>query len=1004
MMVFAFINFAFAKVWLLPDYQRNQFFSYRINNEDKTNIPPDDEVKFSCGNYSGMISLSALSEDMTCIEYFNGPEKCCKNWICNSSKYPYNDDLCAFEGKIGDKDSPTCLNKDGTSNYQKCICDTNKYPYTLSNCNKILSGLTCTDDLGKHYEKCVTDPCTEAQNNNLCKTCDYGCTTKHSDCNSCCIECSSCTPTKDCSSYALSSCPDNASCSYCNNGCDEAILWKIDSCDEGYTNKNTYCECNQQDCSAYTLTSKSDANAEYEDCIVGCGDSTPKYKFLKCKNGYELEGGVCVVTCEPNDCSTYTLTSKSDANAEYEQCIAGCGNNTPKYKFKKCKNGYELEGGVCVGTCEPNDCSGYNLNDCPTHAICDDCDLGCGSGYKYKITSCDNGFYKSGNTCECDPDYCDGYPLTSAPTINVASYDSCVPTCGGGVKYKVTKCNDGTFWNGSSCVTINGAIIFTINGSKDNTSLTMHLGDDSLYANIDWGDGNVETITTEGYNEHIYRYAGDYTVTITGNVPEFYVSIDKNNGWVAAHVTSILQLDLESVTDMTVAFSDQGNLVGAIPSFPPNLKYAGSAFAWCDGITSVPESLPESLIEAEAMFYNCSSLTALPRLPASLEISGRDGGSSSSSHYYYFRNGMFEGCSSAKGDIPQISHTKIKYGNRMFKGCSSLTGTISELPTTLTQADSMFEGCSGLTGSIPNIPSKVTKAHSMFRSCSGLTGAITSLPSGITDGRWMFEGCSGLTGAIPDFPTGLTMMNSMFKGCSNLTGPIPEFPSGLTSISNAFENCSNLEGSIPDIPSGVERGDEAFKNCSKLTGSTPRLPDNMTTATFMFSGCKNLNGTITNLPTALTDGTYMFNDCSGLTGSIPTLPSTLRESTYMFNNCSGLTGSIPTLPSTLTYCLNMFNNCSGLTGSIPTLPSNLSVAQNMFSGCSNLTGAIPTLPSGLNNATHMFKGAISLSGTAPTIPSSLDSSTCASSSTGKCYKTFQNTSVTNDGSWPTGAW
>ena len=109
------INSALGKVWLLPDYQRKQIYSHRINGEDKER-PNNGGGDFSCSNYAGMLDLSAISEDIVCTDYYYGPKTCCSNWICKSSSFPYTEELFRSEGKIPAE--PFCTSKDGTVTYQ----------------------------------------------------------------------------------------------------------------------------------------------------------------------------------------------------------------------------------------------------------------------------------------------------------------------------------------------------------------------------------------------------------------------------------------------------------------------------------------------------------------------------------------------------------------------------------------------------------------------------------------------------------------------------------------------------------------------------------------------------------------------------------------------------------------------------------------------------------------------------------------------------------------------
>ena len=250
MLVLAQIGFVNAKVWLLPDYQREQFFSHRVNGDDGDNTtPPSGEVEeeFSCSDYKGLLPESAIGDDMTCIDYFYGPKKCCQNWICKTSLFPETENSCHSEGKIPTGDH--CTNKDGTVKYQKCKCDTNLYPYILSNCEHILSGTSCSDDDGLHYQECIT-ACEKAEREGVTciSNCDYGCEESYPNCDECCVKCKTC-PRRDCTA-------------------------------EGYV-------------------ATKQPNVLYHEtdiCYLSCEDSTPYYKPIGCAaNYYNPNGSGCAV-------------------------------------------------------------------------------------------------------------------------------------------------------------------------------------------------------------------------------------------------------------------------------------------------------------------------------------------------------------------------------------------------------------------------------------------------------------------------------------------------------------------------------------------------------------------------------------------------------------------------------------------------------------------------------------------------------------------------------------
>ena len=141
---------AAAKVWLLPDYQAKQFYSNRTSSSKDTSSPSD-SGSVSCRTY-GMLSASELGNGMVCQNSSRIRDMVCYSDCSCAPEYQYTESSCRSAGKIAFGSS--CDGK-----YTKCICDTSLYPHTSSSCVPSLSGASCVDDSGTHYENCVTDPC-----------------------------------------------------------------------------------------------------------------------------------------------------------------------------------------------------------------------------------------------------------------------------------------------------------------------------------------------------------------------------------------------------------------------------------------------------------------------------------------------------------------------------------------------------------------------------------------------------------------------------------------------------------------------------------------------------------------------------------------------------------------------------------------------------------------------------------------------------------------------------
>lgn len=284
-----------AKVWLLPDYQRKQIYSNRVNEEITPSVDVEGE-EFSCSDYEGMVPLSEIGGDMECTEYYYGIETCCSDWACKASVYSYTQANCVSAGKLPDT-SQSCTNKDGTVVYKRCKCDTSKYPYTSSNCSYFLSGSTCKDAYGTHYAECI-NYCEKAKREGVCiSSCEWGCAKSYTNCSTCCIECKTCTK-KDCLSLGYeTSCPEYMKCEdTCTPGCgDNTTYYKVTgticddvcltSCMWGCANTHSYCgcciECNPcpvRNCEAegYSLECPK-GSVCYDICVKGCGTTSPIY-------------------------------------------------------------------------------------------------------------------------------------------------------------------------------------------------------------------------------------------------------------------------------------------------------------------------------------------------------------------------------------------------------------------------------------------------------------------------------------------------------------------------------------------------------------------------------------------------------------------------------------------------------------------------------------------------------------------------------------------------------
>ena len=190
------------------------------------------------------------------------------------------------------------------------------------------------------------------------------------------------------------------------------------------------------------------------------------------------------------------------------------------------------------------------------------------------------------------------------------------------------------------------------------------------------------------------------------------------------------------------------------------------------------------------LFYNCTSLTEAPELPAT-----------TLAEFCYKE--MFSGCTSLT-EAPMLPATTLVdscYRN-MFYGCTSLI-TAPELPaTTLAQYCyvCMFEDCTSLI-TAPALPATTLARHcygNMLRGCTSLTTAPALPATTLAYGCYvdMFHDCTSLTTA-PSLPA-TTLTNycygGLFMNCTSLT-TAPDLPATNLAANcyvEMFSGCTNL--------------------------------------------------------------------------------------------------------------------------------------------------------------------------------------------------------------------
>ena len=401
--------------------------------------------------------------------------------------------------------------------------------------------------------------------------------------------------------------------------------------------------------------------------------------------------------------------------------------------------------------------------------------------------------------------------------------------------------------------------------TSDTSSFTL-LSSGIVNYEVDWGDGTVETLTTNNPT-HTYSSAGEYTIKITpaeGSTyrPDFdnaisdtsIASVSGTGGsqlgtrlersWYgASNMTSFsADIDTSGVTNFRDAWRDCSSLT----SFPLLNTSNGIDFdnAWynCSGLTSFPLLNTSNGIDFKSAWINCSGLTSFPQLDTS---SGTD----------FFAT--WQNCTGLT-TFPSINTSSVTNFGRAWYGCSGIT-TFPQLDTSNgIDFGQAWRDCSSLT-SFPLLnTSSGTSFTRAWRNCSGLTSFPLLITSSGTNFSFAWSGCTGIT-TFPLIDTSsATSVEQAWNDCrnlvefpaldfSNVTGSfrrtwyfctsLTTFPANMfdnigttssTGFQDAFRSCDLTAQSIENIlvsldtcgASNIELGINAGNNASKSTWST----------------------------------------------------------------------------------------------------------------------------------------------------------------------------------------
>ena len=247
-----------------------------------------------------------------------------------------------------------------------------------------------------------------------------------------------------------------------------------------------------------------------------------------------------------------------------------------------------------------------------------------------------------------------------------------------------------------------------------------------------------------------------------------------------------------------------------------NVKDAGNAFRWCEGLKTV-SNLPNSLERTGSMFRFCSSLESVTNIPTNV---------TDVIEMFY---------QSAIREVPPFPSNYTGNFEGVFCNCGNLIEA-PIIPDGVTSMANCFMNCRNLT-TVPNIPSSCTNFNTTFSGCTNLISVPTDGWNGymgytflnctslnqeinITNANTLtqtFKGCTSLsiTPSIETDPTFANVdMGECFYGCTNLITP-PITPNNVKSMGKTYGGCTNLE-IAPNIPSDATYIAYMLSNCKKI--------------------------------------------------------------------------------------------------------------------------------------------------------------------------------------------
>jgi surface protein len=246
---------------------------------------------------------------------------------------------------------------------------------------------------------------------------------------------------------------------------------------------------------------------------------------------------------------------------------------------------------------------------------------------------------------------------------------------------------------------------------------------------VDWGDGNSNTITEwdSAAKTHTYNSSGNYTVNIVGTI----------NGWMFNNTDD--KLKLSNVEQW-----------GCLQ--PGN---TGNAFYGCTNLTSnAADSMNTTgTTNMASMFRSCPAFNG--------DVSGWDMGSTTNTAH------MFRDCSTFNSDLSAWNVSSVTDFSHMLRNCVDFDKDVSSWNTTsATSLSSLFYGCTVFNQDVSGWETaNVTLMPATFRLCPAFNQDVSSWnTANVTSMLYMFRASTSFDQNLGTWNVAsLTNANGMFQ-------------------------------------------------------------------------------------------------------------------------------------------------------------------------------------------------------------------------------------------------